>query len=1043
MRQKTIFQFLLVFFCHSQISKAQIHDLTFKNITIADGLSESIVLDITQDSLGIMWIATPEALNRYDGIEFKIFPKSFDYNTDPKGFKNGKLFRYQSNLWMITKGGRLEVMNLENETITHLTHFGNGGAEIPSVRSILVEAHNRIWLGTESAGLYLVDENMGILKHYHKEASRSFQLISNKINYVFQDSLGDFWILTDMGVNKIEDNLIYVHLEGIYSNLMVEDFTARLFVATQNNGIHLALLKQEKFRPLSGMNVKIDFPSDLTVAALNFDSDWKLWIGTYGNGLYTFDGRYSEVTHHLPIRNPNNAGPFKDILTIFNKEKNGIWIGTDGGGIGFFDESSISFGALVNLDSQGNIPTEQITAITSGSDSTIWYGTVGSGIVNYDPVSKKAQVLSLKNFLNQGAKESNPDRVRALSMDAEGDLWIGSEGVGTFIFDVRNQELRKWIGKDVEIEDEVTSENAATCFLKENDSTMWIGAKSGLLLFSKEKGITKKFNPKKTDEISSLLRINETTLAIGFKNSGLATFNSLTGEFFPLAADFIVENLDQAEISCLYYLNGWLWAGTVGKGLLATHVNSGKTKLFTMNEGLPSNLIYGLLGEDSRKIWISTNSGVVRLIYRKEEGEVMIDRITGYNQKNSFLGNEFKLGAYHQDEQGTLYFGGIRGIDFFRPGLLEENLTDPKVIILDLLIGNRPFVGEKSIMYTQNFELDHLQNSIEFKYTALNYTAQENNNYSYMLEGYDDSWVDAGSRKYAAYTNLKPGNYTFKVRLTNTSVESASISSLAFTITKPYWNTLWFKIFVVSLLLALLYLIYRIRINQLLEVQNVKHNISAELHDDLGARLTTLHLISAISKPKFEKNQKVKGLLESIDKEINASSEALDEIVWNIQVNDQSLNEVTANIRRYVSESFENYGIDYRFTALEDFGRLEMCMQKRREIFLICKELTNNVRKHAQAQLVELHLGIERDMFYISITDNGKGFDAKQETNRHGLANIKARVKKWKGDILISSKIDQGSKFEIWIPFDRKPIFKKLFEKSNFLLRKYPHLWGL
>jgi nitrate/nitrite-specific signal transduction histidine kinase len=302
-------------------------------------------------------------------------------------------------------------------------------------------------------------------------------------------------------------------------------------------------------------------------------------------------------------------------------------------------------------------------------------------------------------------------------------------------------------------------------------------------------------------------------------------------------------------------------------------------------------------------------------------------------------------------------------------------------------------------------------------------------NYSYKLEGFDEDWIDAGMRKYAAYTNLGPGEYAFRVRLTNNTLNEDTVASLGISIATPYWQTLWFKVLMLLLITGILYLIYRFRVIHLLELQKVKFNISADLHDDIGARLTTIQLLSAISKPKFGNNSEVKSLLSNIDKEINASSEALDEIVWNIRMNDESLNEVTSNIRRYVSEISENGGLIYDINTDQDFGTTNMSMQKRREIFLICKEMMNNIIKHANADKIEMQIGKNNGMYYIKVKDNGSGFDPKVESKRNGIANIRKRVKKWNGNIQIQSQFGLGSTIEVWIPFDKKWALGNVLEK--------------
>jgi ligand-binding sensor domain-containing protein/two-component sensor histidine kinase len=1016
---------IFLFFWLGLIARSQDDNLTFKNITVADGLSESIVLDITQDSLGFMWFATPEALNRFDGSDFKIFPKSFDHQRNQNLFKNGKMQVFGNDLWLVTKGGKLEVFHLETETFSLLQYFGKRGIPIPAVRNILVEDEEKIWIGTENDGLYLVDGNFEIQEHYKKDTNQMNKLVSNKINQIFKDSDGSIWILTDKGVNKIEGKIILTFLEGIHCNIVIEDPTSRILVGTQKNGVFIEIKYLKKFIPFSGMARGIDFPPDLSVFSLHFDLQLRLWIGTYGDGLYILNNTKYQVSHYLPKRNSTNTIANVDILSIFSDENQGIWLGTGGGGISFFDEKTTSFRVLLDAGLQEDVPIEQITSITTGNDSTIWYGTSGSGLVKYQPYTKEAIAFSLKNLV---PSHDISNQIRALSTDASGDIWIASEENGIFILDGKNNELKNWFMGPDSVPSELP-DYFINCFLMENDSVMWAGSANGLLLINKEYGIVKKFAYSSPDEIRSLVRINETMLAVGFNTAGLATFDLITEEFTPIAVDFIKDNLDQIEINCLYYINDWLWAGTTGKGLMLTNLKSGKTKIFSKSDGLPSDLIYGILPEDSRKIWLSSSRGLFRLIYRKEDGDLYINEVNLYNQKNGFLDNEFKVGAFHRDVNGNLFFGGIRGINFFKPEQLPENDAFVKVVITEVVIDNLSVKSEKSVSYLKDLQLSHHQNSIEFNYTALNVMSQEDLNYSYKLVGYDEDWIDAGMRKYAAYTNLEPGEYEFKVRLTNNTLNEATVATLSISIATPYWQTYWFRLLILSLIIGILYMIYKFRVIHLLELQKVKFNISADLHDDIGARLTTIQLLSAISKPKFGTDSDVKSLLFNIDKEINASSEALDEIVWNIRMNDESLNEVTSNIRRYVSELSENGGLEYVVDTEQDFGSATMSMQKRREIFLICKELMNNILKHAKADRIEIHIGKNKGMYYINVKDNGNGFDPKVETKRNGIMNIKKRVKKWNGDISLQSRLGEGSTIEVWIPFDKKWTFGNIFKK--------------
>ena len=216
---------------------------------------------------------------------------------------------------------------------------------------------------------------------------------------------------------------------------------------------------------------------------------------------------------------------------------------------------------------------------------------------------------------------------------------------------------------------------------------------------------------------------------------------------------------------------------------------------------------------------------------------------------------------------------------------------------------------------------------------------------------------------------------------------------------------------------AFIYSLHQYRIYQLLEVEKVKNNISADLHDDLGARLTNIQILTAISKKRFGNRDEETRYLDGIEEEVQASARALDEIVWNIKMKDESLEEILAKMRKYAGEVLEN-GYEYEMDISGNFGNKKMSMQKRRELFLIFKELLNNIRKHSGATKVKINMSIEDNMFLMTVEDNGRGFDPDAKTERNGLRNINERVQRWNGSIEIISDRDKGSRIVLKIPFD-------------------------
>lgn len=216
MYQKIQILFTLVLLYGSFIGYTQNSHMNFKALTTNEGLSQNTVVDIVQDSLGFMWFATKDGLNRYDGNNFKIFKKSFDSPKRIGGPNGGKLLVYGSNLWLITKGGKLEILDLTTEIFTSFKTSFNSGFILPPVTSLFIETENRIWIGTAAKGVYLLNKSGEIMAHYHETAPVKERIPSNKINQIFKDTYGKIWILTNRGANELtRTGITTTYLENI------------------------------------------------------------------------------------------------------------------------------------------------------------------------------------------------------------------------------------------------------------------------------------------------------------------------------------------------------------------------------------------------------------------------------------------------------------------------------------------------------------------------------------------------------------------------------------------------------------------------------------------------------------------------------------------------------------------------------------------------------------------------------------------------------------------------------------------------------------
>ncbi|RYF96987.1 MAG: hypothetical protein EOO00_01335, partial [Chitinophagaceae bacterium] len=321
------------------------------------------------------------------------------------------------------------------------------------------------------------------------------------------------------------------------------------------------------------------------------------------------------------------------------------------------------------------------------------------------------------------------------------------------------------------------------------------------------------------------------------------------------------------------------------------------------------------------------------------------------------------------------------------------------------------------ISYKKILKLAYDENSVSFTYAGLDFQSRAGLQYFYRLTGYDDQWIDAGQRTYAAYTNLMPGNYSFEVKAFNQSVNGyGPITQLAIHVTPPYWQTWWFLALGIALLVGSLYALYRYRIHQVLAMQQIRSRIATDLHDDIGSTLTNINILSELSKKNLDDKKEANLFLNRIGEEVNISSQALDDIVWSINKDNDTVEQTVARMRRYASEVFDNMHISYTMQADKDIANRKLNMELRRDLYLLFKEAINNICKHAHATHVETRVWVEKKKLHLDISDNGVGFNTTVPTHRNGLRGLHTRVSKWKGEIEIRSGHGEGTQLRIVLP---------------------------
>ena len=324
---------------------------------------------------------------------------------------------------------------------------------------------------------------------------------------------------------------------------------------------------------------------------------------------------------------------------------------------------------------------------------------------------------------------------------------------------------------------------------------------------------------------------------------------------------------------------------------------------------------------------------------------------------------------------------------------------------------------KNSIKPDTSITLKASQNQLHFEFSAPGFINEKQILYSYRLVGSNNiSWSSPANEHSVSYASLQPGHYRFEVRTIGWNMQWGKITEFSFTITPPFWQTWWFYLLCAVVVALILYALYRYRIHQLLSMQKIRNRIAVDLHDDIGSTLTNISILSTLSHRNLQQPQQAAKYLQRISEEVDASGQALDDIIWSVNSKNDTLEEMLVRMRRFAAELFDQSDVHCKLELKETSSVKKMNMEQRRDIYLIYKESLNNIYKHAQAKNVSIRVWLDKGYLWMEINDDGKGFNISKSSDRNGLKNMHSRIDKWKGSINIVSEEGKGTSTKLKFP---------------------------
>ncbi len=986
----------------------------FRHLTTKDGLSRNSVICIFQDSRGFLWFGTEDGLNRYDGYEFKVFRASENNNSlshnwiwditedrdqnlwiatwhgltkyDMKTGQFTKFFPDSLNsnsisgerpssifcgkdkyIWIATWGGGLNRYDTESGKFKSFHHISENIHTIPGdlVRYVFIDSRNRLWAGTWS-GLAIADDpesdNLRFVRFTHNSNDPA-SIGSNRIKMVFEDSAGNIWIGTmGGGLNRFNEKdssfVKFTHDKNNDSSISSNDITTifedtrhRLWIGTPEDGLNLLNPDKKSFTRIRNIPDDRNSLRNNSIYSIYEDRSGLLWIGAGGINILQVRNEIFKNFKHIS-KNKNSIN-YDNITCFLEMQNDKVLIGTKGGGLNFFD--AVNGRCMSGISFPDNC--KNINALAADRSGNIYVATAGKGLFRFLPEKSTVKQIKYIKGLN------NPEILRFINSMCFTDnrfLWLATYDKGLIKYDVLKDSAFKFNND--------TLPDYLLCVVAGSDNDIWIGSWGG-----------------------GMYRLN--------KASGkLTTYGNITGDPLSIAGDMVYSILETKLKN-----KRMIWAGS-DRGLSYMYPDENPQVTFrhlTTLDGLPGNYVMGILEDTFGNIWVSTNNGLSRF-------NTLTGKLRHFDETDNMQILEFNPGACLKLKNGKLLFGGMEGFVSINTEKIRPDNYRPPVVLTNFKVQNKEYPFGGSLQSAKKTILTYKQSFFSFEFAALDFSHPSKVNYFYRMKGFEPDWTDAGNRRYANYTNIPPGNYTFQVKAkTASGMKSSNVVSFNIKIKPPYWQTWWFRISASLLFLLILYGLYRLRIQKLLAIEKLRISIASDLHDDIGSALTRISIISEQLQTGKD-GKKNSSALKNINTTSREVVSTMGDIVWSVDSRNDSLADLIDRMHdhAYTQLISKEIQVNFETSGFEKNKKLEV--DKRQNIFYIFKEAVNNIVKHSGATEVTISLLNDHKKFRMEISDNGNSFNPEDIRRGNGIRNMRMRAERINAELNITS--DNGTK---------------------------------
>ena len=1017
-----------------------------------EGLSLATVTDVAQTPEGYLWVGTLlNGLQRFDGVRFV----SFNPNNVP-GFRSMGIRHVMVDntglLWISTFGNALLTWNNSGFQLV----CNHAEADRPDRllwsspdRVIFVNTDGKLFCGRNKRGVwewrlikirgtnsktqYVADATGRVWYRYSRTELGTWEdgvektftpagVEGRQLKVLAADDRGQIWVGTDVVLARWQGD----HFERMNPDNGEAQLDVKRIIPTGNNG-NLWVEANGRMRRYLNQQWIAESPGwqrDLgRVSGLQFvrgDSQGGLWAATtpasnLGLVHVQADGGFKRLTTDDGL--PSNA-----IQRACRDAEGNVWAVFGRGGL-----VQVRPRLFRAIGERQGLKDALVTSVSEGRQGDLWIGAFGGGIARYQ-AGQCTNFFPVKEF----------PRVLTVAADVRGRVWIGVSGGGLMVYEQ---------GQFRVVADAKQFQGDIRLLLPARDGRLWIGTIDAIYVLS-DGGFSEvhKFRAPEM-HISSLVEAADGTIYGGTHGGFLLRWNGTHFDKITPPGD---EKLGRFLALCPTS-DGGLWIGSLWGGLL--HWRDGQFRRYTTKDGLPSDSIVQILTDSSGNLWLGTGIGIARLdeaaLERFDRGEVKTLPFSIYGRNDGLLtvgsAMEYQPNCW-RGQNGVLWFAMENSVAGVRPERVRINLLSPTVVIEEVRVNEKPLwpaqaaavrystalAARQPNMIKEVVQVGPGRTDLDFRYTGLSLGSPAKVRFKYKLKGLDTEWIEAGDERKAIYRQVPPGDYKFQAMACNSDgVWNEEAVGIDVKVAPHYYQTAWFQVGALLFAAASLILgvrsIMRRRMRARLERLEHQHEmererlrIAQDLHDDLGASLTEVGLISSLAQRPAQPPTRVQDQLQQITSKVRDMVTSLDEIVWSLNPRHESLVALSQYFSEYAQQFLQPTALKCRIDVAELLPTRSLNSEQRQNLLLAFKEALTNVVRHAGATEVRISIVIADDSLVVSLADDGCGIAPTADVpTGDGLSNMARRMERLGGKCEIQSSGGKGALVQLIFPLSQ------------------------